>query len=113
MLLVISYGCEVWSVPFRMSNPGATWRPLSEGAELLLRQVGGSWLRKLIYTKYVAGQAGLYGCISALVQPHLKSLFVCLLPRKRGLKGIVTSASGCCSDICTCMTSISVEKHKR
>ena len=57
VLPVMSYGCEIWSLPFLTSKlPFAN--PLQKVQSMFLRQVGGSWLRKSISQKLLHVELG-------------------------------------------------------
>ena len=59
VLPVMSYGCEIWSLPY-LKKGDPLGNPLQQVQSLFLRQVGGSWLRKTVSRKLLHIE---FGCL--------------------------------------------------
>ena len=54
---VMSYGCEIWSLPFLTSNL-PLGNPLQKVQNMFLRQVSGTWLRKSVSQRLLHEELG-------------------------------------------------------
>jgi hypothetical protein len=63
VLPVMSYGCEIWSLPY-LKKGDPLGNPLEQVQNLSLRQVGGSWLRKTVSRQLLHTE---FGCLPVSV----------------------------------------------
>jgi hypothetical protein len=72
VLPVMSYGCEIWSLPFlRAHEPFAN--PFQKLQNMFLRQIGGTWMKKTVSQKLTCW-IGVHACLLHMGENGLRFL---------------------------------------